>query len=55
MVGLIDMAPSTDTVEVQGTSVAVHGVSVRWFTPATVHATAAFEFRSRGGALNISR
>lgn len=27
MIGLIDMAPSTDTVEVQGTSVAVHGVS----------------------------
>jgi hypothetical protein len=27
MVGLIDMAPGTDTVEVRGTSVAVHGVS----------------------------
>lgn len=27
MIGLIDMAPSTDTVEVRGTSVAVHGVS----------------------------
>ena len=29
MVGLIDIAPSVETVDVQGTSVAVHGVSAK--------------------------
>lgn len=29
MVGLIDIAPSVETVDVQGASVAVHGVSAK--------------------------
>ena len=29
MVGLIDIAPSVETVDVQGTSVTVHGVSAK--------------------------
>ena len=29
MVGLIDIAPSVETVDVQGVSVAVHGVSAK--------------------------
>jgi len=29
MVGLIDIAPSVETVDLQGTSVTVHGVSAK--------------------------
>jgi hypothetical protein len=29
MVGLIDIAPSVETIDVEGTSVAVHGVSAK--------------------------